>query len=1083
MKRNARKVCTLLLLAIVSTFFGRNATAQTAPTYDYGDAPETYDTLAADNGAAHVVDNETYLGAWVETDFDGQPHVSALGDDRFDGTDDEDGVVFGRLARGGVARMAVQASRNGYLTLFIDFNGDGSFSGDEVLVDKQIPAGQSVHRIYVPESAEAQTTYARVRFSSRPIAGFVDNLWSGIAANGEVEDYQVTINDDLTDSFEPNDSFESPFWLGNIAQTRDGMSLDNVEDKDIFAWVAPVEGEMSLTFSLPDGSNPMGVQILNADQEPIDEGTADQGNTLFRFNAKAGETFYFMTYPYGEPVPTYGIEVFAPNLCANYVVLFAGGGSKSINFPRYYNNIKGMYEEIVDHYKVPPQNIYILYADGTNSATDLKQPDGTFINSDMTYATNEGATVMAGNNANLEDLLTNTLPDVMDSNDNLLFYAFDHGGGSSSSSTTGEETLTGYSGSTDDADLETWLSALNVRRQTSIHTQCFAGGMIDNMQPTGSNRYGFAATNHFEFSWGDGFAAAVLAGLKANKSNTYDLYKYAHDNDPFAVTRGTYTDNGTSNTAGNVEHPWATGTNNYAIFCYDSWRPWWLDYIYDVWVPPLDEVIFTFDDLLGHTDGLVPTTGPLTFRIDQVMLGDLYKDGELVQPGLTQLSYGESLTWRVPARANRNSNEQMLPFSVRLGDGESFSDTAVDVPVRFETGRAGLAADDEFEVSEDSRSILLDVLQNDSGEIKTILAVGQPAHGTVKLIDGSVYYTPAANFHGQDSFTYSMGDNTLETGDALVNVRIAPVNDPPVPFTDLISVEVESEVSTISPLIDDYDADLDTLTASLATRATTPAGGTVIDNGDNTFSYTAPPNGYTGPDSFAISVSDGTAAVASTVQIEVVAQTGYDWGDAPQFPPQTGVGYPTSSSYDGARHLIGGPYFGQSVDSEAEGVPNADALGDDSSNGNDEDGITLSTAVRGATMQVTVEVNGVSGGAVIDGWIDWDQNRHWYAADRILNETVTNGTHVFNVAVPIDAVAGETFARFRISSAGGLSETGAAADGEVEDYALTIFSQPPTSVSDSTLSVATARPLMVLAVALFVATLLTVVLRRSQVSG
>ena len=40
--------------------------------------------------------------------------------------------------------------------------------------------------------------------------------------------------------------------------------------------------------------------------------------------------------------------------------------------------------------------------------------------------------------------------------------------------------------------------------------------------------------------------------------------------------------------------------------------------------------------------------------------------------------------------------------------------------------------------------------------------------------------------------------------------------------------------------------------------------------------------------------------------------------------------------------------------------------------------------------------------------------------------------------VPPDSVAGTTFARIRISTAGGLSPTGPAFDGEVEDYAVTI---------------------------------------------
>ncbi|MFO0750754.1 MAG: GEVED domain-containing protein [Myxococcota bacterium] len=47
-----------------------------------------------------------------------------------------------------------------------------------------------------------------------------------------------------------------------------------------------------------------------------------------------------------------------------------------------------------------------------------------------------------------------------------------------------------------------------------------------------------------------------------------------------------------------------------------------------------------------------------------------------------------------------------------------------------------------------------------------------------------------------------------------------------------------------------------------------------------------------------------------------------------------------------------------------------------------------------------------------------------------------NTTNPFDV--PVGASLGVTFARFRISAAGGLNPTGPAASGEVEDYQVTI---------------------------------------------
>jgi hypothetical protein len=56
----------------------------------------------------------------------------------------------------------------------------------------------------------------------------------------------------------------------------------------------------------------------------------------------------------------------------------------------------------------------------------------------------------------------------------------------------------------------------------------------------------------------------------------------------------------------------------------------------------------------------------------------------------------------------------------------------------------------------------------------------------------------------------------------------------------------------------------------------------------------------------------------------------------------------------------------------------------------------------------------------------------------VISGTFAPGVHLFNVTTPTSAVVGQTFARFRISTAGGLSPVGAAADGEVEDHEVWI---------------------------------------------
>ncbi|MFV2070872.1 MAG: SdrD B-like domain-containing protein, partial [Pirellulales bacterium] len=100
-------------------------------TLDYGDLPDRYGiTTLFQDGARHVV-GAFFLGQLIDTEEDGQPSDSATLDDTTD-LADEDGIVFDPIQAGGSGRMLVTASRNGgYLSGWMDFNGDDDF--DDVI--------------------------------------------------------------------------------------------------------------------------------------------------------------------------------------------------------------------------------------------------------------------------------------------------------------------------------------------------------------------------------------------------------------------------------------------------------------------------------------------------------------------------------------------------------------------------------------------------------------------------------------------------------------------------------------------------------------------------------------------------------------------------------------------------------------------------------------------------------------------------------------------------------------------------------------------------------------------------------------
>jgi hypothetical protein len=96
---------------------------------------------------------------------------------------------------------------------------------------------------------------------------------------------------------------------------------------------------------------------------------------------------------------------------------------------------------------------------------------------------------------------------------------------------------------------------------------------------------------------------------------------------------------------------------------------------------------------------------------------------------------------------------------------------------------------------------------------------------------------------------------------------------------------------------------------------------------------------------------------------------------------------------------------------------------------------------------VTVHVQNAPSGARLSAWIDYNRDGFWGGADEqiVSNALVAHGENVFRIAIPADAGIGTTYARFRLSTAGGLRVAGAAIDGEVEDYAVTIA--PPSAAS------------------------------------
>ena len=163
-----------------------------APDFDYGDAPNTYGTTIAANGAEHQIVPGLFLGLSVDAEADGQPHPLALGDDLALVPDDEDGVIFNSLlVPGSPASLTVLASLPGFLSAWVDFNGNALFDhpSERIFADQPLIAGANPLGFNVPLAAVNGLTFSRFRYTS-----YVANLTPlGTAADGEVEDYAIEI--------------------------------------------------------------------------------------------------------------------------------------------------------------------------------------------------------------------------------------------------------------------------------------------------------------------------------------------------------------------------------------------------------------------------------------------------------------------------------------------------------------------------------------------------------------------------------------------------------------------------------------------------------------------------------------------------------------------------------------------------------------------------------------------------------------------------------------------------------------------------------------------------------------------------
>ncbi|HRY33194.1 MAG TPA: right-handed parallel beta-helix repeat-containing protein [Bacteroidales bacterium] len=243
-----------------------------------------------------------------------------------------------------------------------------------------------------------------------------------------------------------------------------------------------------------------------------------------------------------------------------------------------------------------------------------------------------------------------------------------------------------------------------------------------------------------------------------------------------------------------------------------------------------------------------------------------------------------------------------------------------------------------------------------------------------------------------------------------------------------------------------------------------PYGGTFASVGTGVVGNSfRPVDANTDPTVITYTYTNPTVATMSqtctfTIDLHDLSDNNRDFGDAP-------APYPTMLP-NGARHTWDlWPYLflGDNADIEANGQPTPGSTGDDLiplTGPNDEDGIgnlMPLTLIPGTTPTLNIKVKQCwqdnfsnwhldDGSYILNAWIDFANNGNWTnPEDHIIKNCIpqpgvthnTTGDNDIKINVPVGAIPGNAYARFRFSHwPAGVDNL--ARCGEVEDYRVTI---------------------------------------------
>ncbi|UTW12193.1 Ig-like domain-containing protein [Marinobacterium rhizophilum] len=244
------------------------------------------------------------------------------------------------------------------------------------------------------------------------------------------------------------------------------------------------------------------------------------------------------------------------------------------------------------------------------------------------------------------------------------------------------------------------------------------------------------------------------------------------------------------------------------------------------------------------------------------------------------LAPGETASTSVLVTSAANAADGFYDIPVTAaGNSTQTTGTLSYVIASQPTNSAPVAQNDNAATSA-GNTVIIRVLDNDSdpdGDSLSVASLSGVNGNAVINGDGTISFTPASGFSGNEAFTYTISDGQGASASANVTVSVSAVsnNQAPVAQDDSILIANDGPI-TIAVLANDSDPDGDTL---LVAAVTDPSKGSVTLNANGTLTYT-PAKSFKSTDSFSYTLSDGklTAMATVTITLDQSSSTGTGGG-------------------------------------------------------------------------------------------------------------------------------------------------------------------------------------------------------------